>query len=159
MNLNATLLVQVISFLILLFLLTKILYRPLQELLDERVNRVRSDLEEAKRLLAEAEENRRKAQEMLHKAQEDAQLIRRKAEQEADAHYRERVRQTKEEIEKMFESARAEIQEQVKRAKAELRKEVVDISVAIASRILRREISAQEHEQIIREAIEGIVNG
>ncbi len=159
MNLNATLLIQVVSFLILLVLMTKILYRPLQQLLDDRINKVKSDIEDAQKLLAEAEENRKRAQEMLHKAQEDATLIRRKAEQEADAYYRQQVQRTREEMEKMLLSAQAEIQEQVKHAKAELRKEVVSIAIAISEKILRREISESEHDQIIREAIQEIVNG
>ncbi len=159
MNLNATLFIQIISFLILLFLMTKVLYRPLQNLLDERINKVRSDIEDAQRLLAEAEENRRRAQEMLHKAQEEAMLIQRKAEQEADAYYRQQLQRTKEEMEKLLASAQAEIQENVRNAKAELQQEISSISIAVAEKILRREISESEHEQIIREAIEGIVHG
>ncbi len=159
MNLNATLFIQIVSFLILLFLMTKVLYRPLQNLLDERINKVRSDIEDAQRLLAEAEENRRRAQEMLHKAQEEAMLIQRKAEQEADAYYRQQLQRTKEEMEKLLASAQAEIQENVRNAKAELQQEISSISIAVAEKILRREISESEHEQIIREAIEGIVHG
>lgn len=159
MNLNATLFIQIISFLILLFLMTKVLYRPLQNLLDERINKVRSDIEDAQRLLAEAEENRRRAQEMLHKAQEEAMLIQRKAEQEADAYYRQQLQRTKEEMEKLLASAQSEIQENVRNAKAELKQEISSISIAVAEKILRREISESEHEQIIREAIEEIVHG
>ncbi len=159
MNLNATLLIQVISFLILLGSMTWILYKPLQKLLDERIDKVKSDIENAQKLLAEAEENRKAAQNMLHQAQQEAILLRRKAEQDADAYYREQVQKTKADINKMIEDANREIQEQVKQAKLQLRKEVADLAVSIAKKILKKEISSQEHEQIIREAIEGIVNG
>lgn len=157
MNLNATLIVQIISFLLLMFLLAKLLYKPLQDMLDDRVNKVKSELEGAQKLLAEAEANRRAAQEMVHKAKEDAELIRRKAEQSADAYYREQVMKTKEEMQRLIEDANSEIAEQVKRAKDALRNEVVNISIEVSARILRREIRPEEHEQIIREAIEGIV--
>ncbi len=157
MNLNATLIVQVISFLLLMFLMAKLLYRPLQDMLDERINKVKSDLEGAQKLLSEAEANRRAAQEMVHKAKEDAEIIRRKAEQAADAYYREQVLKTKEEMQRLIEDANSEIAEQVKRAKEALREEVVNISIEVASKILRREVRPEEHEQIIREAIEGIV--
>ncbi len=157
MNLNATLIVQVISFLLLMFLMAKLLYKPLQDMLDERINKVKSDLEGAQKLLSEAEANRRAAQEMVHKAKEDAEIIRRKAEQAADAYYREQVLKTKEEMQRLIEDANSEIAEQVKRAKEALREEMVGISIEVASRILRREIRPEEHEQIIREAIEGIV--
>ena len=157
MNLNATLIIQILSFLILMVLMAKILYKPLQELLDDRINKVKSDIEGAQKLLAEAEANRRSAQEMLHKAKEDAELIRRKAEQEADAYYREQVMKTKEEMQRLIDNANSEIAEQVKRAKQSLREEVATISVEIASKILRRELRPEDHEQIIRDAIEAIV--
>ncbi len=159
MNLNATLVVQIVSFLILLYLLVKILYKPLSDLLAERQRIVRKSIEDAQRLLKEADEKSRETQRILHKAQEEAASIRRKAQEAADAHYKEQVRRTKEEIALMLENADKEIAENVRRAKLELQKEVANLSVEIAEKVLKREIKGEDHIQIIRESIEGIANG
>jgi len=158
-NLNATLVVQVLSFLILLYLLVKVLYRPLNELLENRQKQVRQSIEDSQRLLAEAERKRIETQRLLHQAQEEASLIRRKAQEAADTHYKEQVRKTKEDIARMLEDADKEIAEQVRRAKIELQREVAGLSVDIAQKVLHREIKLDDHKQIVREAIEGIVNG
>lgn len=159
MNLNMTFFVQLASFLILLFLLSWRVLKPLGNFLDERANRIRSELEKANRLVEEAERNRKETQRILHNAQEEAVHIRRNAEREADRYYKEQVAKTKSEIDKMLESAQAEINLAVKNAKAELRAELAEIIVKASAKILAREIKEEDHEAILREAIEAIENG
>ena len=59
MNINATLIIQLVSFLILAGLLAKFFYRPLTEFLDKRAGQVQSVIEEAKNDQQQARENKK----------------------------------------------------------------------------------------------------
>lgn len=150
-SLNWTLIFNVISFLLLVWLLRRLLFRPALKWLEARRAAEESRLRKAKDLEAQAEELRKKAEEELAAANRLAREILARAEAEAREilrKAREEARQEARRILQDAERAAARVQEE---ALAELRKAYAELVVLAASQVLGREVSPKDHERLISE--------
>lgn len=152
-DINATLILTILNFIILLVILRMILFKPLAKFLDERAQTIAESL----RL---AEENKKRSVEIT--AEKDAIIAdsRKKASEIiekaiANAHDegREIVRKAREESQVVLATARKELIEEAGRVKRELRSEVSGMVVAIAEKVLSREIRTEEHKKIIEDGL------
>jgi F-type H+-transporting ATPase subunit b len=146
----------IITFLVLLALLAKFAWGPLLQALDTRQQAIRKALDDAQ--LAQ--------QELARLEQESVQIIR-KARSEADAiitqtradgeRLREEMRQkARTEADGIVRNAERQIQLETARALQQIRHEAVDLSVMIASKIIKRNITKEDNEALIAEALSGI---
>ena len=144
-------LLHTINFVVLIFLLRKVLYRPVVTMLDERQRRIRESIERAERVRLEAEradqeregqlaETRRQVREMLDQATQTAERIR------ADAH-----RQAQEESDRMIERARQEATAERAQAMADLRREVGSLAMMAAERVIGRNLDDQAQRTLVEE--------
>jgi F-type H+-transporting ATPase subunit b len=147
--LNATLLAQIAVFIILALFTMKFVWPPIVKALDERAAKISDGLAEAERgrqSLALADkhavetvrEGREKAAEVIAQAENRAGQIIEKA--KADARL---------EAEKVIASAKAEIEQEEARMRESLRERVADLAVAGAEKILRREVDARAHADML----------
>ncbi len=152
-DIYATLILTILNFIILLVILRMILFKPLAKFLDERAQTIAESL----RL---AEENKKRSVEIT--AEKDAIIAdsRKKASEIiekaiANAHDegREIVRKAREESQVVLATARKELIEEAGRVKRELRSEVSGMVVAIAEKVLSREIRTEEHKKIIEDGL------
>lgn len=149
MNLNATLLAQVIVFLILGWFTMKFVWPPIMQALDERARKIADGLaaaDKAKTDLANAE---KKAVEELRMARESATDLRSGAERQAGQLIEEARAEAAKIIAQAREAAELEAGTAAQRAKEALREQVAVLAVAGAERILRREINAQVHADLL----------
>jgi len=153
MSLNLTLILQVISFLILMFILTKVFYRPLLNFLDQRAQYVREEIEKAERERTKAEEKFKQAEENLKKTQKQVLEWKDFAQKEIEENRKAFLQKAKEEKEQILAQAKEEFAREIVKARRELKKEVATISLAIAEKILRREINEKDKAKLIRDGI------
>jgi F-type H+-transporting ATPase subunit b len=159
MNINFTIILEVISFLILVGILTKLIYRPLLRLLDRRNEDVKRMLSEARRAAEQAEKNNQASRENLQVAREEALRIKNVTRQEADRSRLLMIEDAKKEAARILEKAKIELAEQTKLAREALKKDISSISLDIAERILEREIKEDDHKKLIRESLKELVSG
>lgn len=149
MNINATLIAQLIVFGILVWFTMKFIWPPLIKALDERANKIaeglaaaergKSDFEQAeKRVAAILAEGRQQVAEMVANADKRAAEIMEAAKQQAS-----------DEAAKILEQARADVAQEANRAREALRSQVGILAVKGAEQILRREIDANAHSELL----------
>jgi F-type H+-transporting ATPase subunit b len=146
---TGSLIVQIIVFLALVWFTKRYLWGPLVRLMDERRTRISEGLAAAERGTRELNEAIDKAEQRMAEARASAQEILSNAQHQAnDIIDRARV-EARAEGERIVATAREEVDHAVISAKEDLRREVGEIAVAGAERILKREIDAKAHNDII----------
>ena len=156
MNINATLIIQLGSFLVLVWLLGKYLYKPLTEFLDTRADQVRQIIDEAKDDQQKSRENLSESKARLDEVRDEILQLKAEADKQADYHRRQIVDEAKKEAEHIVARSKEEIEKQAREAREEIKKQVGNLSVDIAGKIIEKELNAKDHEHIIRNAIEQI---
>ncbi len=156
MNINATLIIQLGSFLVLVWLLGKYLYKPLTEFLDKRAGQVRQIIDEAKDDQQKSRENLSESKARLDEVRDEILQLKAEADKQADYHRRQIVDEAKKEAEHIVARSKEEIEKQAREAREEIKKQVGNLSVDIAGKIIEKELNAKNHEHIIRNAIEQI---
>jgi len=152
-EINWTLGVQLISFLLLLGVLYKLTYRPLVSALEGRSATIQQQLAEAQAAREEAQRQLGAMEEQMRAAQADAQARRERALREA-AELRERLgAEARQEAARLVEAAQAQVGQEVRRARAELRAEVGALATQIAERLVRKSLTDEDHQRLVREAL------
>jgi F-type H+-transporting ATPase subunit b len=148
-NLNATLIVQFVVFFILVFVTMKFVWPPVMKALDERAERIANGLAAADRGKAEmAAAEKRIAAELASTRDESAKRIA-DAEKRALAIIEDAKQTANVEAARIIEAAKADAQQQVTRAREELRGQVAALAVAGAEQILKREVNAAAHADLL----------
>ena len=152
-NVDKSLIVQLVNFLILLAVLWKLLYRPLLAKMEERTAAIRKSLEEAQLARAEAQRQQEENAARLREAYAEAQAIRDAALKEAADEQRKLVEAARVEAQRLVETARAQMESDVRRAREELRREVADLATSVAERLIRKSLRDEDHRRIVDEAL------
>jgi F-type H+-transporting ATPase subunit b len=143
----------IITFLVLLFLLNRFAWKPLLKALDDRKATIAKSVEDARRATAELQQVQEESARLLAQARSEAAGIVTRSRADADRFRDEMRHKAQEDAAAIVKNAEKEIQLETARALAQIRTEAVDLSVAIASKLLRRNISAADNEALIQEAI------
>jgi F-type H+-transporting ATPase subunit b len=152
-DINWTLGVQLISFLLLLAVLYKFLYRPLVGALEGRSATIQQQLTEAHAAREEAQRQLATMEERIRAAHAEAQALRERALREA-GELRERLgAEARVEAARVIEAAQAQVGQEVRRARAELRAEVGALATQIAERLVRKSLDDEDHQRLVREAL------
>lgn len=143
----------ILTFLVLLALLARFAWRPLLTALEKRQHEITKSLDAAEQARQELDRLTQESQQIVRKAHAEAESI--VAASRADAErLREDMRQTaKAEAAAIIKNAERQIQFETDRALQQLRNEAVDLSVAIASKLIQRNISKDDNERLIEEAL------
>ena len=157
-SLDKSLIIQIINFLILLFLLQKVLYKPLLAKMSERTEAIRKSLEEAQLARAEAAKQQQENAERLRAAHTEAAAIRAAALKEAGEEQRKLVEAARVEATRLVESARAQMETDIRRAREELRREVSDLAIEVAEKLVRKSLDDADHRRIVAEAVSQLRN-
>lgn len=149
MNINLTLLAQAVSFAILIWFTVKLIWPPLLRAVETRQKTIADGLAAAQRGKLELEQASQKAGQELTAAKEKASDIIAQAEKRATEIIEEAKSAAKTEGDRIIAGARAEIDQEVNRAKESLRQQVSSLAVAGAEKILRKEIDAKAHADML----------
>ena len=155
-NIDKSLIIQAINFVILLFVLHRLLYKPLMATMEERSNAIKKSLDEAQAARAEAARQQDENAARLKAAYAEAAAIHEQARKEATEEQRRLVEAARAESQRMMESAKAQLDADVRRAREDLRREVSEIAVAVAEKLVRKSLRDEDHRRIVDDAIASI---
>ena len=153
-DINMTLVAQVINFLILVAILTKVAYKPLMKILEERRSAIEGSIAEAQKEREEAEAMKAEYKAQLAQARAEAQAIVAKAEHTAKESRDAILAEAKREQARMLQAAREEIALERQRAVAELRREVVTLSTMAAAKVLDENLDAEKNSALVERFID-----
>jgi F-type H+-transporting ATPase subunit b len=156
MNFNATLIGQMITFVVFVWFCKAYVWPPIMSALIHRKERIAEGLAAADRGKHEQELAQKKATETLHEAKQQAAEIINRAEKRAAEIVEESKNEAREEGERLKVAAQSEIDQEVNRAKEALRGQVVEIATAGAGRILKRELDSTANDELIRDLVSQI---
>lgn len=149
MNINATLIGQSITFFVFVWFCMKFVWPPIMNALDARKKLIADGLAAGERGKHELELASKRAGENLHEAKQKAAEIIAQADKRAVQLIEEAKAAAKAEGDRMIASAQASVAQETVRAKEALRGQVADLAVAGAEKILRREIDAKAHADLL----------
>ncbi len=149
MNLNATLFAQFVVFFILAGFTMKFVWPPLMKALDERAERIANGLAAADRGKAEMAAAAKTAQNELASARDEGQKRIADAEKRAQMIADEIKANAQAEAARIVSQAKADAEQQVTRAREELRAQVAGLAVKGAEQILKREVNAAAHADLL----------
>ncbi len=149
MNINLTLIGQSITFAIFVWFCMKFIWPPIVNALEARKKQIADGLAAGERGKLELELAAKRATEDLHEAKQKAAEIIAQTEKRSLQLIDEAKNAAKDEGDRMIAAAKAEIEQESHRAREALRGEVAALVVAGAGRVLRREVNAQAHADLL----------
>lgn len=156
MNLNATIIGQMIAFAVFVAFCMKYVWPPIMAALDERTKKIADGLAAAERGRHEQELAEKRAQQVIHEAKDQANEIISQAQRRGNDIVDESKDTARVEGERILTSAQAEIEQEANKAKDELRTQVGSIALAGAEKILGREIDKKSHTALLEELVSRI---
>ena len=139
---------------ILFILLKKFLYKPVTKVLSERQAELDSKYRAAEEAVKSAEADRKMWSEKMDRADAEAENILREASEKAGARSEKIVAEAKEKAREIMGRAEEEARLEYLKAQDDIKVEVVDLSTALAEKILKREIKDEDHRELIRSFID-----
>ncbi len=149
MNLNATLFAQFVVFFILAGFTMKFVWPPLMKALDERAERIANGLAAAERGKADLADAEKRVQAELASARDEGQKRIADAEKRAQMIIDDAKKTAADEAARIVATAKADAEQQVTRAREELRGQVATLAVKGAEQILKREVNAAAHADLL----------
>jgi len=149
-NLNATLIAQLVVFFILGWFTMRFVWPPLMKAIDERAAKIAEGLAAADKAKSDLALAERKAVEELRKAREEAAAMRAAAEQQAAKLIEAARVEAAQVVARAQKAAEEEARASVQRVLEGVREEVARLALLGAEQILRREIDAKAHAELIQ---------
>jgi F-type H+-transporting ATPase subunit b len=139
----------ILTFLFLLTLLVKFAWRPLLDALETRQQGIRQALDDAQKAKQELERLEQESAQIIRKARAEAESIIAESRSDAERLRGELREKARAEADGIVRNAQRQIQLETARAVQQIRTEAVDLSVQIASKIIQRNLSADDNARLI----------
>ena len=151
-DINGTLLIQIVNFLIFVAILGHFCYKPVIKVLDERKQHIKNDLDSAANNRADAEKLKESYEAQLRDAVR-AQEIVDKAVKEAKVQAQAQIDEAHAAIQKSKDQATQQIERERKDALEDLKAQVADLSCEIAAKIISKNMTPDANDRLIAESI------
>jgi len=146
----------IVTFLVLLTLLAKFAWTPLLAALDTRQNAIRKSLDDAQQAKQELERLNAESAQIINRARVEAEAVITQSRSDGDR-LREEIRaKARTEADNIVKNAERQIQLETSRALEQIRREAVDLSVMIASKIIQRNLTREDNERLIDDALKQV---
>ena len=149
MSINATLIIQMIVFAILVWFTMKFVWPPITAALDERAKKIADGLSAADKAKAELSNANKRVEEQLSAARNDAAQRLADAERLAQSMVEEAKGRANDEGAKIIAAAKVEAEQEATKAREALREQVAALAVKGAESILKREVNAGVHAELL----------
>lgn len=149
MNINATLIAQLIVFGVLVWFTMKFVWPPIVNALDERAGKIAEGLAAAERGKSDFEQAEKKVAGILAEGRQQVAEMVANADKRAAQIIEEAKKQAADESAKILAQAKADVAQEANRAREALREQVAKLAVKGAEQILRREVDVAQHAQIL----------
>ena len=141
---------------ILYFLLKKLAFGPIKNMIDSRQKEIDDMYSDAEGSKATAAELKAEYEEKIAKADEESEEILRSAVRRAQLREEEILKEAGEKAERVRERAEEQIELEKKRAINEVKNEVSDMAISIAAAVIERDVNGGDHEKLIDEFINNL---
>ncbi len=156
MNLNATLLGQMITFLIFVGITMKWIWPLFKKILDERAKKIAEGLAAAEQGQRELEQADREMKTIISNAKVQAATVLERANKQAYDIVEDAKEQARKEAERLLIHAKLEIEQEAKAAREVLRQQVASLALAGAEKILTRTITANDSDKLVNDLVAGL---
>ncbi len=146
------LLAQVINFAILVFLLNRILYKPMKRMLDERKSRIAKGLSDAEKAAQELAATEEKVAQLLEKAQAKSQEIIKESKNSAQEIVSEARLKAESDAKRAVTEAVSEIEAQKEASLRVIRSEAARLAIDIASKVLPKSLTEKDKRELVKDA-------
>ncbi len=146
----------IIFFVIVVFVLRKYAFGPIQNLIDERQKQIRSSIEEADKARDEARNLLEEHRQLIGQARSQAEEILGEARKTRESMEQRMREETEAERQRRLDETRREIESAVQRGLEEIRNEVADLTLEAVSRVVGRTLDAERDREIISEAVDSL---
>jgi F-type H+-transporting ATPase subunit b len=143
----------ILTFLALVALLTRFAWRPLLAALDSRQNAIRKSLDDAQEARQELERLNQESVAILNRARAEADQVIVRSRADADRLREDMKQKARAEADAIVKGAERQIQLETARALQQIRIEAVDLSVMIASKLIQRNLTKEDNDRLIEEAL------
>ena len=151
MNLNFTMIAEAAVFIALIWFAKRFVWSFLVQKIEERQKLIADGLAEAERGRSSLADAQKQTEKLIGEARARAQEIVVAAEKAASQRIEESKQQAKTEGERLVAAANAQIEQEVQSAKQQLREQVASLAVSGAEKILRREVDARAHADMLNQ--------
>jgi F-type H+-transporting ATPase subunit b len=158
-EINGTVIVELITFLIMLAILARYVYPEIVKLAEARQRAVAEQLKEAEQARTEAERRLKEAEEKLNDARKTAQGVIEAATKSGDQLRQELRQKAEDEAKRIAESARKEIEAERDRAVQSVRNQVADMVVLATEKVIGESLDDTRHRRLIERAVEEVASG
>jgi len=143
----------ILTFLLLAAALAKFAWRPLLDALERRQAGIASSLDDARKAKEELKQVQVESARILAEARQEADTILSRMRSETNA-FREEIKQkAREEAAAIVQNTDRQIQFEITQARHQIRAEAVDLSIDIASRLLRRNLSKADNKRLLEDTL------
>ncbi len=146
----------IVTFLVLLTLLAKFAWTPLLQALESRQTLIRKSLDDAQQATKDLERLSLESAQIISRARAEAEAIVSQSRSDGDRLREEIKQKARAEADHIVKNAERQIQLETSRALEQIRREAVDLSVMIASKIIQRNLSKEDNERLIDEALKQV---
>src|SRR5262245_14357863 len=141
------------TFLLLLTLLAKFAWKPLLQALEGRQQMIRKSLDDAQQAKQELERLQTESAQIIRAGRAEADAIISRSRSDAERLREEMRQKARAEADVVLRNAERQIQLETERALQQIRREAVDLSVMIASKLIQRNLSKEDNDKLIEEAL------
>jgi len=145
--------VQLVAFLVFIFLFWKYALGPITRMLDERSNRIADSMAAAEKMKLEMAAAGARNEEILSEARQQAQQIITQAREVSDSTMARAQKEAGEQAESYLTRAQATLRQETEQARLQLRQELADLAVMAAGRIVRKELDPAAQTRLIEETL------
>ena len=149
-------LISLVNLIILFPLVKKFLFKPVNNMLLKRHNELDKKYQDAEEAKNEAEKDRQLWDEKIKTVKSQTDEMIKQAQESAKKQGETIVSKAKEQADGIIRQAENQIDLERKKAQSEIKQEIVVVSTALANKLLKREINADDHRQFIDSFIEKI---
>ena len=143
----------ILTFLVLVGLLRKFAWGPLLRALEERQETIRASLDDAEQARQELTRLHDESARIIAEARAEGQSIVTKSRAEAETVREDLKRRAREEADALVKHAERQIQLETDRAVQQIRSEVVELSLMVASKLIRKNLTAEDNDVLIQESL------
>lgn len=149
----SVIIVTIINFVILFFVLKRLLFARVTDAMDKRQESIVNNIEKAKQDVVEARNLKAQSDELLKEARQEGKKLAEENKKRAEKLYADIVEEAHKEAAMVMERGRIEIEREKEKAKDELKTQVVELSLLFSSKALEETIDEAKHKQLINDFI------
>jgi F-type H+-transporting ATPase subunit b len=155
----ATVVIQMVNFLIFAAVIGRFFYRPIMRILEERNAKIVKEQEEAEQFKAAAHKLKDDYETKLRDAQREAQEIIKNATSSAETVRNEIIDEARKDAQKEKEKALFELRLEREKVESEMKAVVTDLSIAVAGKVLKETLNEASRGEIMTEFIRKVESG